>query len=303
MYTSFTDWEHGLAHHGIKGMHWYQRRFQNEDGSLTEAGRKRYGYGFNREKDARKLTPQENLKDWTYLKDHGFGSNPKFMRAYNKIKKQAEKDSFKQMKSTFKKSDNWIKDGRKFISEEAQKKYDEAYERFNDADKKHNDYEKSLFNRYLKTGKPLSDKEQKRAEAKDMKLLSERDKAFYDMQETSRDEAKRILGKYANKKLEFSDQYHTAEKFVNAVMNASYVEKYDEVWRNKNLSKRQREFEKQYRDASEKFNSTFKNTSRYDRESEPARNKAREEVHNAFDKFYNSLTDDQKKRYHDRFLY
>lgn len=31
-----------LAHHGIKGQRWGFRRFQNEDGTLTEAGRKRY---------------------------------------------------------------------------------------------------------------------------------------------------------------------------------------------------------------------------------------------------------------------
>ena len=32
-----------LYHHGIKGQKWGVRRFQNEDGSYTEAGRKRYG--------------------------------------------------------------------------------------------------------------------------------------------------------------------------------------------------------------------------------------------------------------------
>lgn len=36
---SFND---ELYHHGIKGMRWGIRRFQNEDGSLTNAGRKRY---------------------------------------------------------------------------------------------------------------------------------------------------------------------------------------------------------------------------------------------------------------------
>ena len=32
-----------LAHHGILGQKWGIRRFQNEDGSLTEAGKERYG--------------------------------------------------------------------------------------------------------------------------------------------------------------------------------------------------------------------------------------------------------------------
>ena len=31
-----------LTHHGIKGMKWGVRRFQNKDGSLTPAGKKRY---------------------------------------------------------------------------------------------------------------------------------------------------------------------------------------------------------------------------------------------------------------------
>ncbi len=34
-----------LAHHGIHGMKWGVRRFQNKDGSLTAAGKKRYGIG------------------------------------------------------------------------------------------------------------------------------------------------------------------------------------------------------------------------------------------------------------------
>ena len=34
-----------LQHHGIKGQKWGVRRFQNEDGSLTNAGKKRYSDG------------------------------------------------------------------------------------------------------------------------------------------------------------------------------------------------------------------------------------------------------------------
>lgn len=35
--------EEVLAHHGVKGMRWGIRRYQNPDGSLTKEGQKRYG--------------------------------------------------------------------------------------------------------------------------------------------------------------------------------------------------------------------------------------------------------------------
>lgn len=37
----YTEYEY-LAHSGIKGMKWGIRRYRNEDGTLTEAGKKRY---------------------------------------------------------------------------------------------------------------------------------------------------------------------------------------------------------------------------------------------------------------------
>ena len=54
-----------LYHHGIKGMKWGVRRYQNEDGSLTNAGKKRYS------RDAREKGYDKQDEDGTYYKTAG----------------------------------------------------------------------------------------------------------------------------------------------------------------------------------------------------------------------------------------
>lgn len=53
-----------LAHHGIKGQRWGVRRFQNNDGSLTQEGRERYGS----EKDQKKLS--KDIQDYWRNRKH-----------------------------------------------------------------------------------------------------------------------------------------------------------------------------------------------------------------------------------------
>lgn len=57
-----------LAHHGIKGMKWGVRRFRNEDGTLTEAGKRRYSNTDRLYKDLKKQIHSKRAEE------HG-GSN------------------------------------------------------------------------------------------------------------------------------------------------------------------------------------------------------------------------------------
>lgn len=47
--NDFREYSDYLIHYGIKGMHWGIRRYQNPDGSLTDAGAKRYTREINRD--------------------------------------------------------------------------------------------------------------------------------------------------------------------------------------------------------------------------------------------------------------
>ena len=74
MSTWICTRQNELTHHGIKGQKWGVRRFQNKDGSLTPAGKKRYDeygmrYGVKAEYDKSKMDEDVILKKGTHIQN------------------------------------------------------------------------------------------------------------------------------------------------------------------------------------------------------------------------------------------
>lgn len=85
-----------LAHYGILGMKWGIRRYQNADGSLTGAGRRRYGIG-----DARKAVSEwisTKKKERTRAKALKKASKTRKANAKEKAKREKEQKKLDKIK-------------------------------------------------------------------------------------------------------------------------------------------------------------------------------------------------------------
>ena len=79
--------EYELYHWGIKGQKWGVRRYQNEDGTLTESGRARYNSDLT-EKDPKKMTDEDLRKSSQRIQAE---QNYKMLRSKEKIGAQISK--------------------------------------------------------------------------------------------------------------------------------------------------------------------------------------------------------------------
>lgn len=135
-YTSSPD---ELYHHGIKGMKWGVRRYQNADGSLTDAGKKKYGKMSN-DKLSKTLKKQVQKKR---AEIHG-GSN-RWM-SYADIGENSKKaiEKFRKDHNKYRNSDAYKKAEKQFI--DLNKKYDAG--KFDDAeyDAEYRKIQKSIYN-------------------------------------------------------------------------------------------------------------------------------------------------------------
>ena len=98
--------EYELYHHGILGMKWGIRRYQNKDGTLTEAGKKRYSRSNLTDADIKELKKYADEDD----SDLGYG-------IYKNLLSEAKRDERSEVSSSFREAVSVMSDLNKNDSE------------------------------------------------------------------------------------------------------------------------------------------------------------------------------------------
>ena len=235
----FTSWDAGLhtedgehlAHYGVPGQKWGSRRYQYPDGTLTPEGAKRYAakrakyqtIASNASKSAEKM---RRLKEQTASEGKVGGQaylNYSKLEAHDsrkarKYQRKADKQAYKQVKHVWKtrsmaytpstKTQIKVSD---IFSDESIKKALRGKQRAYRDDKKYMDYyHDQLMKQLHNTGYVPTKQEQ----SKMANLIIRKTKSYKNEADTYSNEAKKVLGKYSNKKLGFGGSKHSAEEFA-----------------------------------------------------------------------------------------
>lgn len=109
-----------LMHHGIKGMRWGVRRYQNKDGSLTNAGKKhvsnyKTALSLNRKVDeeARKLINSDSRLKKDFGNDTDDPEYLEYVASGYKISTKSLRNSMVKSHDFYSKNSESIKEGRK----------------------------------------------------------------------------------------------------------------------------------------------------------------------------------------------
>ena len=118
-----------LIHYGQEGMHWYDRRYQNYDGSLTDEGRKHYGVGPPRKSKDEIKAEKKEVKRQAKIKAKRVANLKKAQKAKKKEAKLEAEKQRQEMEMAKKKQQLYIdgdlkelyKNRKLFTTEEYQK--------------------------------------------------------------------------------------------------------------------------------------------------------------------------------------
>lgn len=145
-----------LTHHGILGMKWGVRRYQNKDGSLTAQGKKRYlsnvDYQQKRRDDKRKAAVKRYSKasdKWSETQDKLDAESRRIDDLYKKTGKNAISRIFNNAKYTLTGSSKYEKEV---------KAYSKASDNWSTKQDQNDAYGRYVDELYLKTGKNYFDR-------------------------------------------------------------------------------------------------------------------------------------------------
>lgn len=79
--------ENELYHHGIKGQRWGIRRYQNKDGSLTAAGRKRQSDSWSEDSKTAKSLKKKKLNEMSNAELRKLNERQQLERTYRQMNK------------------------------------------------------------------------------------------------------------------------------------------------------------------------------------------------------------------------